>query len=113
MIMDMASSDDTIIEVWVNCPDEETASTLADQIVGERLAACANIYPPISSRYRWKGKMEHAREIPLLFKTRHSLFKSLAERVAAIHPYETPSIIGQEVQRVHASYRAWIVDETS
>lgn len=113
MITDRNSGDETIVEIWVNCPDKETASAIADRIVGERLAACANIYPPIQSRYHWKGKVEHAREIPLLFKTRKSLFERLAEHVAAIHPYETPSVIGKEVQQVYGPYRAWIVEETS
>lgn len=105
--------DATIIEVWVNCPDEETAATIADQIVGERLAASANIYPAISSRYQWKGSIECASEIPLLLKTRSSLFEKLAERVAKLHPYETPSILGAEVKDAYASYHRWLLDETS
>ena len=102
----------TIIEVWVNCPDEQTAETIADAIVGERLAACANIYPPISSRYHWKGKIESASEVPLLLKTRQSLFDKLVERVTMLHPYETPSIVGIDVTFANAPYQAWLIDET-
>lgn len=101
-----------IIEVWVNCPDEQTAATIADAIVGERLAACANIYPSVSSRYHWKGKIETAREVPLLLKTRESLFDALAERVTRLHPYETPSIVGIDVKCANAPYRAWLIDST-
>lgn len=104
--------EEKIIEVWVNCPDEETAATIADKIVGERLAACANIYPSISSRYHWKGKIESAREVPLLLKTRQSLFDVLVERVIVLHPYETPSIIGIDVKYANAPYRAWLIKET-
>lgn len=105
--------DETIIEVWVNCPDGETAATIADKIVGERLAACANIYPPISSRYHWKGKIESAREVPLLLKTRQSLFDVLVEHVTALHPYETPSIVGVDVTCANAPYQAWLMGETA
>ena len=38
------TQDETIIEVRLNCPDEATASAIADRIVGERLAAAANIH---------------------------------------------------------------------
>lgn len=104
--------DETIVEVWVNCPDEQTAATIADLVVDERLAACANIYPSISSRYHWKGKIKRAREVPLLLKTRQSLFDMLVERVTVLHPYETPSIVGIEVIQASAAYRAWLVDST-
>lgn len=104
--------DETIIEVRVNCPDEETASTIADRVVGERLAAAANIYPPIDSRYRWKGRIECASEVPLLLKTRQSLFEALAARVTELHPYETPSILGTEITFINQAYRTWVIDET-
>ncbi|MGI9433803.1 MAG: divalent-cation tolerance protein CutA [Geminicoccaceae bacterium] len=108
-----AGCDETIIEVWVNCPDEKTAAAIADAIVGERLAAAANIYPSISSRYHWKGSIVSACEIPLLFKTKQSLFEALAERVAELHPYETPSIIAKKVKSAHTPYRAWLIDEVA
>ena len=66
----MTTHDETIIEVRVNCPDEASASAIADRIVSERLAAAANIHAPISSRYHWKGRIERASEVPLVFKIR-------------------------------------------
>ena len=104
--------DDAIIEVRVNCPDQQTAEALADVIVGQRLAAAANIYPLVSSRYHWQGKIETASEVPLHFKTRKSHFDKLAQRVTERHPYETPSIIGIEITTVTAAYRTWLIDET-
>lgn len=104
--------EDAIIEVWVNCPDQQTAETLADVVVGQRLAASANIYPPVSSRYHWQGKIQTANEVPLLLKTRQSYFEKLTERVTALHPYETPSIVGIEITSVTAAYRTWLINET-
>ncbi|MGI9509231.1 MAG: divalent-cation tolerance protein CutA [Geminicoccaceae bacterium] len=112
MTMVPVMRDETIIEVWVNCPDKSAAADIAEAIIGERLAAAANFHPTISSRYHWKGSIESAQEIPLLFKTRQSLFAALARRIAELHPYETPSIIGKEVRHANASYRAWIIEET-
>ncbi|MDH3663410.1 MAG: divalent-cation tolerance protein CutA [Alphaproteobacteria bacterium] len=104
--------DDTIIEVRVNCPDEATAAVIADRIVGERLAAAANIHAPISSCYHWKGRIERASEVPLLLKTRRSLFEALATRITELHPYETTGILGVEVTLVNEAYRTWAIDET-
>ena len=97
----------------MNCPDEATASAIADRIVGERLAAAANIHAPISSRYHWKGRIERASEVPLVLKTRRSLFETLAARITELHPYETPSIIGFEVALANRAYLAWLIDETA
>lgn len=104
--------EEAVIEVWVNCPDDETASTIAEAVVGDRLAAAANIHPLISSLYRWRGRVERAREVPLVLKTRRSLFDSLAERIATLHGYETPSIIARDVGAAHGPYKSWVNEET-
>ncbi len=103
--------DEMIIEVRVNCPDEATASAIADRIVSERLAAAANIHPPISSRYHWKGRIERVSEVPLVLKTRRSLFEALAARITKLHPYETPGILGVEVTLANRTYLEWLIDE--
>ena len=105
--------DDRVIEVRVNCPDATSARAIADAVVSERLAAAANIHAPIESRYHWKGRIEKAAEVPLVLKTRRALFDELAVRITALHPYETPSIIGVEMSAVSARYRDWVIDETT
>ncbi|MEM9442838.1 MAG: divalent-cation tolerance protein CutA [Pseudomonadota bacterium] len=104
---------ETIIEVRVNCPDEQTASMIAEVTVLERLAAAANILPPINSLYRWQGEIRLARETPLLLKTRRSLFDTLAERISGLHPYETPSILGMVPTFVSEPYETWVNNETA
>lgn len=37
----------TIVDVWITCPDVETARAIATAVIEERLAACANLYPGI------------------------------------------------------------------
>jgi uncharacterized protein involved in tolerance to divalent cations len=51
-----------LLDVWINCPDADHARRIADRLVEARLAACANIYPPIESVYRWRERIERARE---------------------------------------------------
>jgi periplasmic divalent cation tolerance protein len=101
-----------LIDVWVNCPDRETAERIADACVEDRLAACANIFAPISSVYRWKGTIERADEVPLLLKTRAALFDALSARVKALHPYEVPSIVAADLPLVEKDYAEWLLQET-
>ena len=100
------------VDVWINCPDRQTAERIAGACVEERLAACANILGPISSIYRWKGTTERADEIPLLLKTRADLFGAVAARVKALHPYQVPSILATELPLVEADYARWLGEET-
>lgn len=100
------------VDVWVNCPDRATAGTIADALVGEKLAACANILSPIESVYRWRGAVERADEVPLVLKTRAALFDALCARVKALHPYEIPSIAAVELPLVDKACAAWLAAET-
>ncbi len=102
-----------VIEIWINCPTEQSAETIGDALLRERLAACWNLHQPIRSAYHWRGKVESATEWPLVVKTRGDLFDAVAERVQRLHPYDTPSILGAPVALVNADYRAWIIAETS
>jgi periplasmic divalent cation tolerance protein len=101
------------IDVLVTCPDRAVADAIGRACVEERLAACANIGGEVCSIYRWRGAVEEASEIQLLLKTRESLFDALAERIRALHPYETPCIIATEIVAIDAAYAAWLDAETA
>jgi periplasmic divalent cation tolerance protein len=100
------------IDVWVNCPDRDTADRIAAACVDDRVAACANILAPIESTYRWKGAVEREQEVSLVLKTRAELFEAVAACVKALHPYEVPSIVATELPHIEAAYAAWLSEET-
>ena len=100
------------IEVWVTCPDRATAEAIAEALVAAELAACANIMPAVSSIYRWKGAIERAEEVPLVLKTRASHFTEIADRVAALHPYEVPAIVATDIAFIERRYADWLIAET-
>jgi periplasmic divalent cation tolerance protein len=101
-----------IIDIWINCPDDETARKIADALISARHVACANIFPEIQSSYHWKGRIENEPEVPLLVKTREGNFKKVVERLRELHPYETPAIIGVPVEFVNDDYLQWVYSET-
>ena len=102
-----------LIDVWINCPDDATAKTIADRLLEARLVACANRFPAIESAYHWKGAIEREGETPLLVKTRRALFDAVVARVTELHPYETPSILGVPIDLVNPDYARWVVEETT
>ena len=101
-----------MIDVWINCPDDETARRIGSALVEKRLAACANVFPRIWSTYHWQGAVESDEESPLLVKTRDDLFDALCDAVRTLHPYDVPSIVGVPVVHVNAEYAAWVDEET-
>lgn len=101
-----------IVDVWINCPSADVADAIADALISKRLVACSNRYGEIASRYFWKGKIEEAIEVPLLVKTRLSLFEAVKEETIRLHPYETPSVLGVEISAGNQEYIDWVYAET-
>ena len=101
-----------MIEIWINCPDRDTARKISDELIDKRHIACANIFPEIESSYSWKGRIENEPEVPLVLKTREECFPLVVEEVRKLHPYETPSIIGVPVEFVNDDYLEWVYAET-
>lgn len=93
--------------VFVSCPPAK-AQTLARGLVKDRLAACVNILPAVVSTYRWKNKLESAKESLLLIKTTSTRFKALKTAVLERHPYELPEVIAVKIARGHKPYLNWI-----
>lgn len=96
----------------VTCPDPRVAESIARALVEERLAACGNVVGPVTSVYRWKGRMHRDSEVLLLLKTRRGLVRRCTERVTSLHPYELPEILALPVVGGLPAYLAWVDSET-
>ena len=97
-----------LLFVYCTAPSCEEAEKIAETIVGEGLAACANILPGIMSFFRWKGQVERAEEIGLIFKTTEPLFEKLATRIRVLHSYDCPCIVAFPITVGQADYLDWI-----
>lgn len=104
----MPNAASSCLVVLTNCPDEAAANAIALAVVEEKLAACVNILPRVTSVYRWQGAVESATEIPLLIKTSKQAYAALAQRIAELHPYEVPEIIALPVDRGLPAYLQWV-----
>ena len=96
---------------YVTCPDETTARHLGQELLGQKLVACAN-YFPISSAYWWEGALTSDDEWVALLKTKHSLEEAVEKAVSALHPYQTPCIMRLDA-RANQAYLDWITAVTT
>jgi periplasmic divalent cation tolerance protein len=94
--------------------DEESAAVeLAAILVTERLAACAQIFGPVQSVYRWEGAVRHAREWLIVAKTTDARLPELTARIRALHRYEVPEIVALPIAAGNPAYLRWIQRETT
>ncbi|MDH4268823.1 MAG: divalent-cation tolerance protein CutA [Dehalococcoidia bacterium] len=96
------------IIVLITAGSEEEARKIAKLVVKEKKAACVNIVPGVDSLFRWKGRMDSARESLLLVKTKASLFPEIVSLVKEIHSYEVPEIIALPIIGGSEEYLKWL-----
>ena len=94
--------------VFCTCPNPEIAEQLATLLVEQRLAACINIIPGLTSIYRWQGKLEKDTEVLLLIKTTLDRYHAVESTIQRHHPYELPEIIAVTVEDGSPDYLRWI-----
>jgi periplasmic divalent cation tolerance protein len=98
--------------VLMTAPDADTGRRIARALVDERLIACANVLPGVTSIYRWQGAVEEAAEVLVVMKTPAALVPRLFERAAALHPYEVPELLALPVGHGLPAYCRWVMEET-
>jgi periplasmic divalent cation tolerance protein len=94
--------------VTTTCESQAVAETIARLVVEERLAACAQVAGPISSVYRWEGRVERAPEWYCHMKTTAERLPELETRIKASHPYRVPEIIALPIIGGSTDYLSWI-----
>jgi periplasmic divalent cation tolerance protein len=94
--------------VLTTCGNSDIAQRLADALVEERLAACVNVLPGISSTYRWMGKIERDDEVLLMIKTAKTELAAIEATIKSVSGYELPELLAVEISEGAADYLAWI-----
>jgi periplasmic divalent cation tolerance protein len=99
------------ILVLTNVPDNVTAHTIGRQLVENRLAACVNCLPQVTSIYRWENAVEEASEVTLLVKTLSGRYAEVEAMITRLHPYDVPEIISLPIEQGLPAYLKWIEQE--
>jgi periplasmic divalent cation tolerance protein len=99
------------IQVSTTTETKGQAQKIAQYLVETRLAACVQITGPITSIYRWKGKVENAQEWLCMIKTWEELFDKVEAAIKKLHSYETPEIVAVPIVKGSKEYLIWLDDE--
>ena len=94
--------------VLVTTSSKQEAEKIVQELLRDKLIACANIIGPVPSFFRWSGKEERVDEHLVLMKSRSDLFDKLTAAVKALHSYEVPEILALPVVAGSKSYLDWL-----
>jgi periplasmic divalent cation tolerance protein len=99
--------------VLTTAGSREEAEQIARALLEERLAACVNIVPGLTSIYRWKGDVETASELLLLIKTTAACVEGLEATLRRLHSYEVPEFLVLTPEAAGKSWLDWLLHETA
>jgi periplasmic divalent cation tolerance protein len=102
-----------LIQVQTTTAARVDALQIAQALVQQRLAACVQIAGPITSVYRWEGKVETAEEWLCIAKTRADLYAQVEAAIRRLHKYQTPEVLALPISQVSDAYAQWVDEETS
>jgi periplasmic divalent cation tolerance protein len=108
----MARMDTDTLFVYVTAKDEAEAMMIARTVVGERLAACANVLGSIDSVYWWQGRVCEENEVALILKTSEERKTELIQRIIELHSYECPCVVCLPIADGNRDFLNWITAET-
>ena len=97
------------VVVLTTLGESTDAAAFARVLVADRLAACVNVLPTMTSLYRWKGSIEEDREQQLVIKTTQERVPAIEARFQELHPYELPEFVVLSVE-ASAAYLGWLRD---
>ena len=103
----------TAVLVYATCPTPELAAAIGRSLIEARLAACVNIWPAMTSIYRWQGGIESANEAVLIAKTTSAQAPRVVGHIISQHPYEVPAVVTIPVLGGAPAYLDWIRSETA
>jgi periplasmic divalent cation tolerance protein len=104
--------DEDFYQVVTTTDSEDSAVTLSGGIVDARLGACVHIVGPITSVYRWEGKIEKDTEWRCVVKTTADRVDELMAYIKTNHSYDVPQIVATRIVKGSDEYLAWLREET-
>lgn len=103
----------TFVEIIFTHDQPEATRRIARTLVEKKLVACAQISAPVTSIYRWQGKIEEAQELRVTAKTRASLADAVCRAIREMHAYDVPEIMIREVTFGNPDYTRWVLENTT
>ena len=104
---------DKPVLVYSTFPSTEAAESVGTHLVEQRLDACVNVIAPMTSIYRWEGKVVRDSEAVMIIKTRRSSVEAVIATVKSRHSYTNPALVVIPLVGGSADYITWLLEATS
>lgn len=101
-----------VVLVLTTIPSTDQGEAIARALIDERLAACVNVLPPMTSFYRWKGVVERDTECQLVVKTTRDRVAAVDARIRDLHTYELPELLVLAADDGGRQYLEWVMAAT-
>lgn len=110
--LEIVAGGDNLVAL-ITCPSEDSATALAERLVADRVVACVNMVPGITSIYRWQGKVCRDKECLLVVKTTSARREGVAAAITALHPYDEPELLFLPIDSGSKTYLNWLIEQAS
>lgn len=97
-------------QLWLTTANTVEAGEIVKVLLEKRLAACARQFP-VSSDFRWQGKIERASEVLLMMESRVDLFDKVEAEVKKLHSYNAYVLEAVEVEKISKKAAKWLKEE--
>ena len=97
-------------QLWLTCKDKEEASKIANTLLIKHLVACVHKIP-MSSEFRWKGKINSSKEVLLQMDSREDLFDEVEREVGKLHSYDTFKLTATPLSKISKKAEGWLKKE--
>lgn len=95
-----------LVLVMVTFPDDDSAKSMIEKVLEQRLAACI-LHMEVNSSFIWKNQNQQEQEVLALFKTNQTNFEQLEQYISTHHPYDVPAILKIDAS-ANQDYQNWI-----
>jgi periplasmic divalent cation tolerance protein len=96
------------IIIFITVANKKEARQIANTLVKEKLVACVNIIDSVESVFLWNKKIEKARELLLIAKSKQSNFLKIIRLTKSLHSYQVPEIISFPIAQGYKPYLRWL-----
>ena len=99
------------VQILTTTATKRHATGMANTLVAKRLAACVQVVGPITSTYRWKGKVETSKEWLLVIKSQRKVYAKVEKEIKRMSRYALPEITVTDIFG-SIEYLSWIESNT-
>jgi periplasmic divalent cation tolerance protein len=96
-----------MILLFLTCANDTEAEKILQALLSKHLIVCAK-KTPVSSAFRWKGKIEKADEIMLVMESAEEKFEEIEKEVRKLHSYETFVLSAVSVFKSSKGVKEWL-----